>query len=151
MSLLSRDLADNQDNSTSQGNRIASLEEKLRNAESDLATCSSKLHQTEASLLASENEAEEHRKRLDSLQQEVQEASDSHARASKLWMNERQLLIQVGLVTCLAMCVAPGWRTSPEWLLSQLPKCLVYFSERRSSLLVGAARVGQCAMSSDIA
>lgn len=95
VSLLARDLADNQDNSVSQGGRIASLEEKLHTAEEELASHKIKLEQMDEAIQKSEDQSAEQQKRLQALQEELQEACDAHARAIKSWMNEKQILCQV--------------------------------------------------------
>jgi chromosome segregation ATPase len=95
VSALSRDLAENQDNSVSLGGQIECLKDDLEKAREDLATRKSKLAETEEKLQVSQKEAEKHQQRWKALENELQEACDTHARSAKSWLNEKQILTQV--------------------------------------------------------
>jgi septal ring factor EnvC (AmiA/AmiB activator) len=109
VSVLSREVAENQDSSVTQGSRITSLENSLRKAEEDLASHKNKLAQAEQALQESRTKSTELEKRL---QGELQDAGDAHARATKSWLSEKQLLCQacVNRTTCtqIAILISAG-------------------------------------------
>jgi peptidoglycan hydrolase CwlO-like protein len=95
VSLLSRQLADNEDNTTAQGGRIGELQEQLQQEENAAAELSKELEDLQAQMRQEAEHSTAQTAQIEELKQVLQDRQDAAARAEKTWANEKALLCQV--------------------------------------------------------